>query len=84
MNLEDIMNRDIQDADREERELAAREDAAADHSRPGEKLLAVADWALRILNTATLLFIAWCLVSDTPHKTNANIQQAERECATAK
>ena len=84
MNLTDIMERDIRDAEREQRERADRENAAADHSRPGETLLAVADFALQILNTATLLFIAWCLVSETPHKINRNIQQAERECAPAK
>lgn len=83
MNLEDIMESDIQDAEREELERTWRE-GIADHARPGETMLAVADWALRLLNTATLLFIAWCLVSETPHKINRNIQQAERECAPAK
>ena len=82
MNLEDIMEREINDAEREAR--ATRERTRAGHARPGETMLAVADWALRLLNTATLLFIAWCLVSETPHKINRNIQQAERECAPAK
>lgn len=85
MNLNDIMERDIRDAEREQRERADRENAAADHSRPGETMLAVADWALRLLNTATLLFIAWCLVSETPHKVNGHNQHADgRECAPAK
>lgn len=42
MNLTDIMERDIRDAEREQRERADRENDAADHSRPGETLLAVA------------------------------------------
>ena len=42
MNLTDIIERDIRDAEREQRERADRENNAADHSRPGETLLAVA------------------------------------------
>ena len=83
MNLEDIMEREINDAEREAR--ATRESARADHARPGETMLAVADWALRLLNTATLLFIAWCLISETPHRIGWDIRHADgRECAPAK
>ena len=42
MDLTDIMERDIRDAEREQRERADRENDAADHSRLGETLLAVA------------------------------------------
>ena len=84
MNLEDIMERDIQDAEREELERTWRE-GIDDHARPGETMLAVADWALRLLNTATLLFIAWCLMSETPHRIGGNLRHADgRECAPAK
>lgn len=85
MNLEDIMEREINDAEREEIARATRERTRAGHARPGETMLAVADWALRLLNTATLLFIAWCLISETPHRIGGNLRHADgRECAPAK
>lgn len=70
MTINDIMLRDIAEAKRKERE---REEAKADWRRDmttkrDRWRWNVLECAAFLLAIATLAFLAWCLISDTPHR----------------
>lgn len=86
MTINDIMLRDIMEAERKESE---REEAAAktrQARRPGEALVKWATVAGGVLAVATILFLAWCIISDTPHRRGifGGNESTGRECAPAK
>lgn len=65
MTINDIMIREIAEAEREERaaERAAEQRGIAE----GERLVGCAGVAAVALLVALGVFLAWCCVSDTPH-----------------
>lgn len=66
MTINDIMLRDmLEEEARRERE-EAKKDAAG--IRRGRAIVRVAEVALGVLGVALLAFLAWCAVSDTPHR----------------
>ncbi len=88
MTINDIMLRDIAEAERKERE---REEAKADWRRDmttkrDRRRWNVLECAAFLLAIATLAFLAWCLISDTPHRRGifGGNESAGRECVPAK
>lgn len=65
MTINDIMIREIAEAEREER--AAERTAEQRGIAQGERLLGWAESAAVALLVALGVFLAWCCVSDTPH-----------------
>lgn len=65
MTINDVMIREIAEAEREERtaEMAAGQRGIAQ----GERLVGCAGVAAVALLVALGVFLAWCCVSDTPH-----------------
>jgi hypothetical protein len=85
MTINDIMLRDIMEADKKQRE---REEAAkARQARPGEAIVKWSIVAGGFLAVATLLFLALCCASCTLHRRGvfggSESQQAERVCDKA-
>ena len=85
MTTNDIMLRDIMEADKKEREREAAAEQKRQARRPGEALVKWATVAGGILAVATILFLAWCIISDTPHRRGFfggnESTTTERECA---
>lgn len=83
MTINEIMLRDLQEAERKERERL--EAAEARQARTGAALVKWATVAGGILAVATILFLAWCIISDTPHRRGFfggnESTTTERECA---
>ena len=84
MTINDIMLRDIAEAERKEREREAATEAR--QARTGTRLVKWATVAGGILAVATILFLAWCIISDTPHRRGifGGNESTGRECAPAK
>ena len=83
MTINDIMLRDIMEAEKKERE----EQREARQTRPGEAIVRWACVAGGVLAVATILFLAWCVLSDTPHRRGifgGNESRQGSECAPAK
>ena len=64
MTINDIMIREMADAEKEakvewRRELATRRDCRRWNA---------IEWSALALAAATIAFLAWCIVSDTPHR----------------
>ena len=89
MTINDIILRDIMEEEKKER--AREEQREARKTRRGE---AIVRWACIAggvlagggLAVATILFLAWCIISDTPHRRgifDGNESRTERECAPA-
>ena len=84
MTINDIMLRDIMEAEKKEREREEQREAR--QTRRGEAIVRWACIAGGVLAVATILFLAWCVLSDTPHRWRifgGNESRPERECATA-
>lgn len=62
MTINEIMLREMFDAEKEERE------AAVAGARQGSALVKWGCVAGGVLAVATILFLAWCLFSETPHR----------------
>lgn len=85
MTINDIMLRDIMEADAKERER--EEQNRARQTRHGDALIKWACIAGGVLAVATILFLAWCVFSDTPHRRGnfgGNESRQGSECAPAK
>ena len=66
MTINDIMLRDMMDAERQQRREEEQKDAAG--IRSGRALVRVASVCFGVLAVALLAFLAWCIVSDAPHR----------------
>ena len=66
MTINDIMLRDMMDAERQQQIEDAKKDAAG--IRSGRALVRVASVCFVVLAVALLAFLAWCIVSDAPHR----------------
>lgn len=66
MTINDIMLRDMMDAERQQRREEEQKDAAG--IRRGRALVRVASVCFGVLAVALLVFLAWCIVSDAPHR----------------
>ena len=66
MTINDIMLRDIMEAERKQAEADRKADERK--IRSGERIVKWATWGFSALAVATILFLIWCIVSDTPHK----------------
>ena len=72
MNINDIVLRDMMDEEARQRREEARKSAAG--IRRGRRLVRAAEVALGVLCVALLAFLAWCCVSDAPHRFPARVQ----------
>jgi cell division protein FtsL len=85
MTINDIMLRDIMEAEKKEQE---REAAAAERkAKTGDALVKWAERVFVVLAVATILFLIWCIVSDTPHRRGGfgrHEVSAERGCDPSK
>lgn len=84
MNIEDIMLRDIAEAEREQRKREERR--AVQNTRHGEAIVKWACLAGGVLSVVVILFLVWCAISDTPHRRGffgGTESRTERECAPA-
>lgn len=66
MTINDIMLRDIMEAERKEAEEQAK--AEKRETRNGEKIVKWAERGFAVLAVVMILFLIWCIVSDTPHR----------------
>jgi hypothetical protein len=72
MNINDIVLRDMMDEEARQRREEARKCASG--IRGGRRLVRAAEVALGVLVVALLAFLAWCCVSDAPHRFPARVQ----------
>ncbi len=72
MTINDIMLRDMADAERQRRKDEERKDA--DGMRRARALVRVAEVCIVAVGVALLAFLAWCCVSDAPHRFPARVQ----------
>ena len=80
MTINDIMMRDLMEEERKQQERDAKRAEKRAQAKPGASLLKWGCIAGGVLAVATALFLAWCVFSDTPHRTTI---WTGRECVPA-